>query len=150
MSRFNRIPQTTRTRRRFLPGLRLTVIAIVGAAAVAACVPNTGFYPYPIPPGGGIVPPVEEPEPPRTESRTFNEPRVGGRWLDVCYAHGACREQRAVNTFCEQQGYQTATSHQSRMTPPLQTNVRIGDQSVCRAAIGNCHRVTTVTCERTG
>ena len=123
-----RLPRTT----------RLAALALLGGIVLGACVPtNGGFYPAPTP------------EPPQIQTRTFNEPQVGGRWLDVCFAHGSCREQRAVNTFCQQQGYDRSISHQSRMTPPFQTNVRIGDQSVCRAAVGNCHRVTRLTCERT-
>ena len=135
---------------------RMAVVVLLTGATAAACVPIQynpdgpvfGYQPAP-PPVVDPAPTPEPPPPPRVERRTFNEPRIGGRWLDRCFARRDCREQQTVNTFCRQQGYDRSIGHQSRMTPPLQTNFRIGDQSVCRHAVGICHRVTTVTCERT-
>ena len=121
-----------------------TAAAVIAAAVLGACVP--------IGPGpGGSPQPIAGPAPqpqPQVQSQTFADPLVGGRWLDVCLAEGACREQQAVDTFCQQQGYQRSTAHQSRVTAFLQENVRIGDQTVCLSGVGNCHRVVSVTCER--
>jgi hypothetical protein len=99
---------------------------------------------------GGVPQPIAGPAPqPQVQSATFNDPQAHGRWLDVCLAEGSCREQQAVDTFCQNEGYQRATAHQSRVTPFMQENARIGDGSLCLSGVGNCHRVTTVTCERT-
>ncbi|MGF1624172.1 MAG: hypothetical protein ACFCVH_04760 [Alphaproteobacteria bacterium] len=117
--------------------------AVIAAAVLGACVqlgPGTGGSPQPI---GAPAPQ------PQVQRQTYNDPQVGGRWLDVCLAHGACREQQAVDKFCQQNGFQRATAHQSRVTAFLQENVRIGDQTVCLSGVGNCHRVVAVTCERT-
>ena len=132
--------------------LAATLVATTGL--LGACIAMPGLPGNPGNPGGpggpGFIgaPPVD-PQP-QVQTRTFNDPQVGGRWLDLCYAHGACRQQQQIDTFCQQQGYDNAVSSYSRNTVVLQTNVRLGDQSVCRSAgVGNCHRVASVTCQRT-
>lgn len=85
----------------------------------------------------------------KTVSKKFNDPRVGGRWVDVCYAHGGCREQQAANTFCTMQGYEKATTYSSRVSKLGHQNVRIGDNSICTSLAGNCHRFTKITCQKT-
>lgn len=125
-------------------------IALVAATgSLGACI----AMPMPNTPGIGAPPPAPVPAPqpqPQVQTRTFNDPQVGGRWVDLCYAHGSCRQQQQIDTFCQQQGYDQAVASYSRNTVILQTNVRLGDQSVCRSSgVGNCHRVASVTCERT-
>lgn len=135
----------TRTLRRALgPAARVGCLLAV-AVGLSACVVRPGGY---MPPGGGIVTPAPDPVAQQVQRRTFSEPRVGGRWLDVCYAHGGCRERQAVTAFCRQQGYQRAERHTARVAPFGHTSVRIGDQSLCRNVAGNCHRVVRVTCSR--
>ena len=107
-------------------------VALLGAVALTGCIED---------PGPGT-------RPPRIETRTFSQPQTGGRWLDVCYAHGGCREQPAINTYCQQPGYQRAERSSSRVTTLGQQNLRIGDRSLCNSLIGNCHRVISVTCSR--
>jgi hypothetical protein len=124
-------------------GFAVAVIATAGLGACIQLAPAPGT-------GGGSPQPIATPAPPpRVDSRTYNDPQVGGRWLDICLAHGSCREQQAVDRFCQEEGFQRATARQSRVTPFMQENVRIGDQSVCYSGVGNCHRVISVTCERT-
>jgi len=135
----------TRLRRRSL------VVAVVAAAGMlGACI----TIPAPGAPGNpGNPDPAPQPAPaqPQVVERTFNDPKVGGRWVDLCYAEGSCREQQQIDLFCQQKGYDEAVSSHSRNTVLAQTNVRLGDQSVCRSTgFGNCHRVVTVTCQRTG
>jgi hypothetical protein len=114
-------------------------LALIGAIGLSGCKTTNSVNP----PIGGT------PQPPRVQQQGFSQPRVGGRWLDVCFAHGACRERRAIDTFCRQQGFQRAVSRQVRAAPFGHQTVRIGDQSVCTNVAGNCHRVTFVTCQRT-
>jgi hypothetical protein len=108
-------------------------IALLGATALSGCIADAG----------------PAPRPPQTQTRTFTDPQTGGRWLDVCYGHGSCREQQAINAYCQQQGFQRAQNAQSRVTPFGQQNMRIGDRSMCNSLVGNCHRVISVTCSRT-
>ena len=121
----------------------LAVALVAATSMLGACItmPQPGGNP-----GGGGAPPAQ----PQVQTRTFNDPQVGGRWVDLCYAEGSCRQQQQIDTFCQQQGYDSAISSYSRNTVILQTNVRLGDQSVCRSGgVGNCHRIATVTCQRT-
>jgi hypothetical protein len=90
------------------------------------------------------------PAPQVDQTRNFIDPKVGGHFVDLCYAEGSCREQQQLETFCQQQGYDVAISSYSRNTVIAQTNVRLGDESVCGSTgFGDCHRVASVTCRRT-
>lgn len=109
-------------------------IALIGATALSACIEQSGGSPT---------------RPPQTQQRSFNNPQVGGRWLDVCFGQGSCRERQAIDTFCRQQGFQRAVNSQSRVAGIGHQTVRIGDQSVCTNILNNCHHVTRVTCART-
>ncbi|MCA8908527.1 MAG: hypothetical protein KDA49_05415 [Rhodospirillaceae bacterium] len=135
-----------------MPGAKIRRYAFAAAMVVAtgmlgACV----VVPNPNIPGPTPGPGITEPVPPQVQTRTFNDPRVGGRWVDLCYAQGSCRQQQQIDAFCQQQGYDRGISSYSRNTVIFQTNVRLGDQSVCRSTgVGNCHRVASVTCERSG
>ena len=115
-------------------------LAVIGAISLSGCVTTNPQNP----PGAGTPKPA-----PRLQRQAFSEPRVGGRWLDICLARGACREQQAIDAFCRQQGFQRAVSRRVRVAPFGHQTVRIGDQSVCTNVAGNCHRVVTVTCQRT-
>lgn len=120
----------------------LAVALVAATSMLGACI----TMPQPGNPGGGGGTTPQ----PQVQTRTFNDPQVGGRFVDLCYAEGACRQQQQIDTFCQQQGYDQAISSYSRNTVIFQTNVRLGDQSVCRSTgVGNCHRVATVTCQRT-
>ncbi len=122
--------------------LTLAMVAATGMLGACITMPPPGGNPG----GGG----PGEPPPPQVQTRTFNDPQVGGRWVDLCYAEGSCRQQRQIDLFCQQQGYDQGISSYSRNTVIGQTNVRLGDQSVCRSTgFGNCHRVATITCQRT-
>ena len=127
---------------------KAAVAAVIAATGMlGACISMPGPVPGPGDPDAGGGPPPTQPQ---VQTRTFNDPMVGGRWVDLCYAEGSCRQQQQIDTFCQQQGYDQAVSSYSRNTVVLQTNVRLGDQSVCRSAgVGNCHRVASVTCQRT-
>lgn len=109
-------------------------VALFGAIGLSACIEQSGGSP---------------PTPPRIQRQAFNNPQVGGRWLDVCFTQNSCREQQVIATFCHQQGFQRAENSQSRVTGIGQQTFRIGDQSVCTNILNNCHHVTRVTCVRT-
>ena len=119
-------------------------IALVAAVSLSACVIDPSLMQGGGGGGGGGGAPA-----PQVQQQTFGDPMVGGRWLDVCFAHGACREQQAVDAFCRQNGYQQAVGSQARVSAFGHENVRIGDNSVCTSIAGNCHRVISVTCRRT-
>lgn len=122
--------------------LAIAMVAATGMLGACITMPQPGGNPGG---GGGGGAPT-----PQVQTRTFNDPQVGGRFVDLCYAEGSCRQQQQIDAFCQQQGYDEAISSYSRNTVIFQTNVRLGDQSVCRSTgVGNCHRVATVTCQRT-
>jgi hypothetical protein len=93
------------------------------------------------------LPPPAPPPPRQVRTKVFKDPLVGGRWLDLCYAHGGCRTQQALNAFCRLQGYKTGSRQRNNKSKLGHVNVRIGDNSKCTSnGLGNCRRITQVTC----
>lgn len=119
--------------------LQRAVVAYLEANTTALSTASLLPEVAPLPP-----PAVRSPAPPRT--RVFNDPKVGGRWLDLCYAHGSCRTQRALNKFCRMEGYSTGSKHSSEKSTVGHVSVRIGDDSTCTSTPWTCHRITRVTC----
>ncbi len=85
----------------------------------------------------------------KTKSKIYNNPKVGGRWLDLCYAQGSCRTQQAVNAYCRQRGYDKAGAYKYSKSKIGHKNARIGDNSTCLAIGRKCHRITKVQCYKT-
>lgn len=93
------------------------------------------------------LPPPPRPRPRPVRTKVFTDPKVGGRWLDLCFAHGSCRTQQALNAFCRKEGYRTGSRPSNESSPLGHVNARIGDNSICTSTgFGNCHRITRVTC----
>ena len=92
------------------------------------------------------LPPPAAPPPRAVRTKVFNDPKVGGRWLDLCYAHGGCRTQQALNAFCRLQGYRTGSNQRHEKSKVGHVSVRIGDDSKCTSTPWSCHRITRVTC----
>lgn len=114
-------------------------LALVGMIGLTGCITTKP----------GSSPGAGAPQPQRTvQQQRFGDPQVEGRWLDICFGHGSCREQQAVDTFCRQHGFQRAISRQSRVALFGHQTVRIGDRSRCNSLVGNCHRVISVVCQR--
>ncbi len=97
------------------------------------------------------VAPLPSPEPARprrVRTKVFTDPDVGGRWLDLCWKHGTCRTQQALNAYCRMKGYPGGGSKHRHENMGLgQVSSRIGDGSLCTSTgFGNCRRITRVTC----
>jgi hypothetical protein len=127
------------TRRRKMDrfGRRIACMGVVATLmfALAGCVVNPNQ-------GGQVI------SPPPPERKAFKDPKTHGKWLDICAQRGACRTQVALNTYCKRKGYDRAVGHTQAVSPVGHQNMRIVDQSICTTIIGNCTRVTRVTCER--
>jgi hypothetical protein len=100
------------------------------------------------PDAGPPPPPGPPPGPgPGGDSRTYNNPKIGGARLNVCIRKGVeCDGQAAADAYCDAKGWDSAGDfNDTGPLPPFVKSRFIGNGRTCKGS--NCRAFTDITCE---
>lgn len=77
-------------------------------------------------------------------SKTFHNPKVGGKKLDGCFSFpGSCRSKQQATAFCRMKGYAFASDFDVTNKIGMFQAKRLGDGGTCTAS---CTVMTRVVC----
>jgi len=80
------------------------------------------------------------------ELKRFENPKVGGKYLDGCYRWpGECRSTRQAEAFCKRKGYPYVYDFSISNKVGVFQAKRLGDGGTCTAS---CSVMSMVYCER--